>query len=284
MMEDPNSPSALAARKSPEEIEQNVERARSLIREDIKELQNKLKPEHLKGAAKDAWQSAKEHTVDALSGRVSDARQKTVSAVTANGAPLMLIGLGVGWLAMSVKQRREHERWYSPDGPRLLGQGRESTASAYDETRALRTEERNEPETFFGERALARAERHEPGESRIQHLRHLDAHQIADAGREKLRQVRGRVNQVQTKTREVASSNPLAMGAVALAAGIGIGLLLPTTRTENRLMGGTRDRLLGQARDLTRQGRSAAAHISDTTRSAAAEMKDVLSQRINPVH
>jgi hypothetical protein len=53
-------------------------------------------------------------------------------------------------------------------------------------------------------------------------------------------------------TKNFAEDNPLAVAVVALAAGIGVGLALPSTEPERRLLGPSRakfDRLMGDARD-----------------------------------
>jgi uncharacterized protein YjbJ (UPF0337 family) len=48
-------------------------------------------------------------------------------------------------------------------------------------------------------------------------------------------------------------SNPLAVGALALAAGVAVGLAVPETEPEHRLMGEARDSLVGQATAAAQQ-------------------------------
>jgi ElaB/YqjD/DUF883 family membrane-anchored ribosome-binding protein len=52
--------------------------------------------------------------------------------------------------------------------------------------------------------------------------------------------------------------NPLALGAIALAGGLAIGLMLPSTRREDEVMGETRDSLMDQARRIVEEARDAA--------------------------
>jgi hypothetical protein len=46
--------------------------------------------------------------------------------------------------------------------------------------------------------------------------------------------------------------NPLAAGAIALACGAAVGLAVPASRAENRLMGSSRDALVSKAQTATR--------------------------------
>ena len=47
-------------------------------------------------------------------------------------------------------------------------------------------------------------------------------------------------------------SNPLAMGAVAVAAGTAVGLMLPSTRFETEYIGETSERLVDRAQEMAR--------------------------------
>lgn len=52
--------------------------------------------------------------------------------------------------------------------------------------------------------------------------------------------------------RELLEERPLLVGTVSLAAGLLAGLVVPGTRREDELLGSTRDRLLDQARQRSR--------------------------------
>ncbi|HEY6556165.1 MAG TPA: DUF3618 domain-containing protein [Polyangiaceae bacterium] len=125
------------------------------------------------------------------------------------------------------------------------------------------------------------------------------AHRVADAGaqlqsraRERMTDMRYRANELshdardglrraQVGARDFAEENPLAVGAVAIAAGVGVGLMLPATRRENKLLGPTRSRLmdegsrlLGEARDTAERVRDT---VKDTAKSTAQELKSSLA-------
>jgi hypothetical protein len=94
---------------------------------------------------------------------------------------------------------------------------------------------------------------------------------------------RERIRDVGTRARNFADENPLAFGAAVVATGIGLGMLLPVSSAENRLMGPARDRLLGRARGLAQEVRSTAGRIEDQTRATTREVREALTER-NPPH
>ena len=72
---------------------------------------------------------------------------------------------------------------------------------------------------------------------------------------------------------QTMDQRPFAIGAAALAAGVVAGLSVASTRREQELMGETRDRLLGQAKDMTREavdkGKRVARVAGDVVKSEA---------------
>lgn len=81
----------------------------------------------------------------------------------------------------------------------------------------------------------------------------------------------GRKVQLQTRRagRKVERSleeNPLAFSAVALGVGVAVGLLLPQTRAENRLMGETSDRLMESAQEVARDAAQRAQKVVEEVR------------------
>ena len=55
-----------------------------------------------------------------------------------------------------------------------------------------------------------------------------------------------------TRFNQMLQQNPLAVGAVAVAAGTAVGLLLPTTEFENEYIGETGEMLVDKAEDVAR--------------------------------
>jgi ElaB/YqjD/DUF883 family membrane-anchored ribosome-binding protein len=79
---------------------------------------------------------------------------------------------------------------------------------------------------------------------------------------------------VERRVEYAARENPLAAGAVALAAGLVAGLMIPETRREHRLMGDTRDRMMDRAGEMTHKA-------ADKVREVAHEAGDVVRDAVD---
>jgi ElaB/YqjD/DUF883 family membrane-anchored ribosome-binding protein len=69
----------------------------------------------------------------------------------------------------------------------------------------------------------------------------------------------------------VLHENPMAVGAVAVAAGITVGLLLPNTQTEDEWLGETRDQLVEQAKATAKETAKKAQHVAEEAYESAKE-------------
>lgn len=217
----------------------------------------------------------------------------TAEFVSENALPLSLIGLGVGWLVLSARKQRLRDDSFAGhyDAP--------VTFDEYADPRVLRGTSRRSIASDVQSRAseLASRTREAGGElaSRVGETLDAARGKVADSldsarGRvaEGLDSARNRVGEsldvarshvsdgldtarsqlshVSQRSVDYAEENPLLIGALAVAAGVGIGLALPATQRENELLGETRDRLLGDARGLIGDAR-------ETARETAREMQ-----------
>ena len=87
------------------------------------------------------------------------------------------------------------------------------------------------------------------------------AQEVASAAGEKAQHVAEQATEKVKRTgmtlEEFFDRNPLIAGAGALVLGAAVGALIPETEKENRIMGHSRDELVGQAKDVARQAQSA---------------------------
>ncbi len=289
------------------EMEAGIEQTRGEISEDLRTLGGQLSPERLKSDAKETLQEAKtaaketlqeaknvatdtfrevkdsametvQEKVDDLRSSVRHVERQTRDFLSENAVPLALMGIGAAWFMANRRQRRgayhydsdryrpEGERWNS-SGPG--GQARqlrdrfgervrsvsESAGSKYDEVKGRVRD--------FAERETDEA-------------RHLarDAGQRVSESAERARDFVGRELQGAGEfSRRVSHENPLAVGMAAIAAGVGIGLLLPETAPERELLGSKRDELLGEAKQ-------ALSDVGQTAKDTARDMKNTLSNSI----
>jgi ElaB/YqjD/DUF883 family membrane-anchored ribosome-binding protein len=224
--------------------------------------------------------------------------------VTQNALPLTLIGAGIGWLAWSLRKQRasniefegdlfeddfdrglELEDGIAGDYPirarrgaladddlgqaesrfqGLVGSARDAAGSAKQRVGELAGRV-SDSAGEWAERATQGAEavRTRVGET---------ASHLTEQASELSHEARERLRVASLRTRDFADENPLIVGAIAVAAGVGIGLLLPNTQPENRLLGETRDRLLGDARGLIGDARGIIDDARETARDAAGQL------------
>lgn len=139
--------------------------------------------------------------------------------VKANPMPTLLTVAGLAWLYASHGERGSVEASDSPGLGERVGHAREGVSSKVGSARQ------------------------KVGES---------AHHAADVTRAKAR----RANE---GFQHMLDDNPMALGAMGIAAGALLGAMLPSTRREDELLGPVRDRFADQARHAVHSGYEAAA-------------------------
>jgi ElaB/YqjD/DUF883 family membrane-anchored ribosome-binding protein len=78
-----------------------------------------------------------------------------------------------------------------------------------------------------------------------------------------------RAEQAKATFTDTLHDNPLAVGAVALALGTVVGLLLPSTARENEIMGEKRDQLLEGVKDQAKEAAERVKHVAEEAGAAA---------------
>ena len=234
-----------------EQIRAEIEDTRAEMSQTINEIQERLSPEHLMGQVKETVREATigkvERVMDkvgeTISGVAEPAREamdragtaiketsKTVAdSVWKNPIPVALIGLGVGMLMMrKFRGGNGHDYDYETTRrttprvkrPNTLNQMHtETTASTFGQVKETASD-------------LA--------------ARSTDA--LSNLGTK----AKDTASGLGTRFGEVLRSNPLAVGAVAVAAGTAVGLVLPSTRLETEYIGEASERLVDKAEDVAR--------------------------------
>lgn len=250
------------------------------------------------GKVEDIMQSAGDN--------VEYARQSMFETVRSNPIPAALVGLGLGWLLMnrrSAPQQRYSGRGaprsdrgsYRPDdeSPRYYDrETRYGGQGNYSETRYAEGR-------YGGEQGIADRARETAG-SVVGNVRETatdvvgnvreTATDVVGNVRETASDVAGNVREtasdlaeraqygaqrVEDRVSNMMTENPLALGAMALAAGVAVGMMLPQTERENQLMGQARDRVVDQAQDVARDAmekvKTVASDVAEQTKSTVQE-------------
>ena len=233
------------ASEETDKIKAQIEETRADLGETIDAIQEKLSFSNISGQVSEqvnnAVESAKEAVYDATIGKVVNIMKNIGneisgtsigSTIKKNPLPFILIGAGAGMLVYNAyssdNSGRSRRRSLSDRADRQLGEG-------YDDAQSGRLTAVTG--TISGVKDT-----------------------VSSAAGTAYEKVTGAVDQVYNKAGEYGTSareqydhyleeNPLAVGAVALALGAAVGMAIPATRYEGRLMGQARQDLLNKAQD-----------------------------------
>jgi len=240
------------ADQDPEQIRAEIEDTRAEMSQTINEIQERLSPEHLMGQVKETVREAtigKVERVMETIGEVTEPAREAMSragstikeagtsvgnSMWRNPIPLALIGLGVGMLWMKSRRGDGYTDWsrstsLSPKRQNLsgggqMGQTRTTTTGAYNEG------------TF------------EQVKETAGNLANRSTEALSNLGSK----ARESATDVGNRFGQLLRENPLAVGAVAVAAGTAVGLALPSTRFESEYIGETSERLVDRAEEVAR--------------------------------
>lgn len=237
--------------ENPEQIRAEIEDTRAVMSQTINEIQERLSPEHLMGQAKEAVRDATigkvESVVETVGETISEVTEparlmasragnaiKEVGTTVAdkmwkNPIPVTLIGLGVGMLVM-----RNFSNGKTTTAPRPSLPNRRSNyalgdvggVGAVGQTRQTR-----QPQLSTGPSTL---------------------NQVKETATDLAARAKDSASAVGSRFSEVLRENPLAVGAVAVAAGTAIGLVLPSTRLESEYIGDTGEKIVDKVEDVAR--------------------------------
>jgi ElaB/YqjD/DUF883 family membrane-anchored ribosome-binding protein len=221
--------------QSADEIRADIERTRERLGDTVEALGEQLNPSLLKQRVKD---SVHEATIGKVKTMASNARDKAqesgrsiVETIRDNPIPAAMIAGGIGWLLFGKRRTNS-----------FASAARELPPHPDDETVRSRLASAGEKVKSGVQSA---GERVASGASSV-------ASSVADqarAGEQKLEQT--------------FDSNPLVLGAVAAAVGIAVGMTLPASDVESRLMGAKRDELADKAREAVSETRGKVRAMAD---------------------
>lgn len=271
-------------KKDVDALRGDIEQTRQRISGEIEAIGERLTPGHAREVARDKVVEARDRAVDTVRSGVIDAKNRAMANVRGaarrasdvgsqvpdvlreNPIPTAMVVVGSGWLVWQVVRRArqpalEIEVRREPSfGEELYGgsiseseiSGGEMSVSARERARSVADEARHKLDEARG------AVKHRADVMRER------AGEIAHRGRE-------RADQALHRSRNIYEENPIAFGAVCLFAGIGLGMLLPHTRREDRMLGERRQRLFERAKHVAEEAKEVAIHSAREGIEAARE-------------
>jgi ElaB/YqjD/DUF883 family membrane-anchored ribosome-binding protein len=277
-----------------------MEQAKGTVHEVVQEAKETL-PTLSANVAHRAVSGAVTEAKEAVGSAVSSARNAVGEAVdTARGAaspvvdmirsnpiPAALIGIGLGWLWASNRRprfetRRYRMREYETGYPSYYDEGQWGRGSSG--SLDYSPEYEGAAASGVSTRGAAAELRSRAGEVAGQVQQRVS--QVADQVQERVGQASGRVRETvsdlgsrageqaryaTTCFQRTLDENPLMLGMVALGVGAAVGLMLPGTYREDRMMGPARDQLVETVQDTAQDLATRAQIVAEGALDAAKE-------------
>ena len=232
------------------QLRADIEDTRAEMTQTINEIQERLSPEHLMGQVKETVRDATIGKVERVMEKVGetisevaeparevagiagtaikDAGTSVASSVWRNPIPVALIGLGIGMLFMRKSRRDGYDATLRPRSTRPINTTMGESVRRLQGTTAPNTLDTvKQTATNFANRST-------------------DV--LSNLGTK----AKESASAVGTRFGEVLRVNPLAVGAVAVAAGTAVGLVLPSTNIETEYMGKTSEKIVDTAEEVAR--------------------------------
>ena len=239
-----------AIREAKEAAREITDHALMQAREAVRDVTGQAKL-----ALREATIGKVEHMARTATESAGGIRATVVETIKANPMPAALVGLGLGWMFLNRRNASVSEPYGS--GYALSGYNPRPYAGASPATRGLG--------------AAADAAQQTAGQvaDRAQATAGQVVDQVQGTAGQLIDQVQEQGARAQSFLQRQLDKNPLLVGGVAVAIG---GVLAGTVRStprEDELLGATRDRLMGNARQLTRETMHKIDRVVDEAQNAA---------------
>lgn len=248
------SGSAVDYEEDAEQIRAEIEDTRAEMSQTINEIQERLSPEHLMGQVKETVRDATIGKVERVMETIGEVTEPAREAMTRAGSTIKEAGTSVGY-----------SMWRNPIPLALIGLGvgmlwmKNRRGNGYDYTRNTSLRPRRQNLSGGGQMGHVGTSALDQVKENAGHLAHRSTEALSDLGSK----ARESANAVGSRFGHLMRDNPLAVGAVAVAAGTAIGLALPSTRFESEYIGETSEKLVDKAQEVAR---GAIDKVQDTAR------------------
>lgn len=254
-------------------LREEIEQTRDRMSDTLDQLGERLNPNRIKRQVSDNIREATIGRVETMArhaaDRVNDGKDGLLNTIRDNPIPAAMIGIGLGWMLFNGRRSERYER---PDGVHgFAGTGYLGDISATsprlrqdDAAGGIGASISHDTEVGVRDRVAGAATRVEETLSDVSQRAGERVSEVAGRAQEKVSDVAHRVqhvasdfadttrhqaHRVEDRFQRSLQDSPLAIGAVALAAGLAAGFAIPETRRESQLMGDARDRLVERAKE-----------------------------------
>ena len=268
---------------SPEEAEDaeavrlraDIAQTREHIGSTIEALQQKLSPQALAEQATTAVREATIGKVENMVHRAEDTIQRTgyslFDTLRDNPIPALMAGVGLTWLFLRRRTAMSYGRDYGhrDTGIRTAFRGREreygrdfdeepndlverAETAASDAGHAI-SDKASEVGHAISDKATEVGSAISDKANQVGHAISVKAHDAGQAIKHYAEEAQETGRRAEDRVEQLYRDNPLAFGAVAIAAGTAIGLAIPISRREDEWMGAARDELVDKAAGMAKE-------------------------------
>ena len=272
----------LDSRKSPEQLEREIDATRTELLATLEELEHRLSPTEL---FNQLWSQLRSH-----GGEYGTNLGRTLKD---NPVPALLTSIGLAWMMASGARRhnggaygarpgngngagrfREAKERMREGGEQIGERVREGMHGVREKMHGIRESMRRQSDDARS--GIVRARDHATSSS--EHVRHR-ARAMSSSARHGVARARGGLG-------HLLEEQPLLLGAIGLAAGVIAGAALPPTEHEDRVFGRIRDRALDRASQAgaegTRRAREHAAKAAESVKDSLRESQEASEGRGAP--
>ena len=234
----------------------------------VEEIGERFNPtrlkEELKSDIRDATIGKVENMAQQTADMMSDAQRSLKQSIRENPIPVVLVGLGLGWMILNASTRKK----------RMVADSqyddyqRRGARSTYDDQQGYAWSTMYDQQQGMGyddESGTLDRARNKAG-AVVDSVKQKTSH-LADETQRKASEMGDRVaEQTRVQTRRVERAfedNPLVIGAAALALGLAAGLAIPSTEKEDELVGETRDELVDKVRDVAEDTKAKVQQVAE---------------------
>jgi ElaB/YqjD/DUF883 family membrane-anchored ribosome-binding protein len=255
--------------RDPQQIERDIEMTRGRMSQNIDELGDRLSPQALKEQAKSAVQDAVGNAAGSVGKQARRTGWALLDTIRENPLPAIAVGAAATWLLTKRSQgpvSGDRMARYAYSGPeRRSGRGWQHAGGITGRAGVMMSEAKD----------------------RVSDV----AEDVSDRASELGDQAREQSVRLRRNFEHIVDENPLVVAAGAAVLGLAMGLLLPSTEKEDRMLGPTRDRLVDRAEEVTERvkdatvqaGREVAEAVQDQIEEHKPELKEMAQETVENV-
>jgi ElaB/YqjD/DUF883 family membrane-anchored ribosome-binding protein len=259
-------------KRTAQEIRGDIRQTISEMGRTLDEIRYRLSPEEIKSKAKER---VREATVgravkakEAMGESMHEYQGAFKETLRDHPVPSALAGIGLGWFLMSmIKERKDRKRGrHYPAECHYYYSGTTGTMEKIcpPGRAGMRGEMESGGEGLGAKTGEMKEKLSETAEEWKERMSSTTGH-ARERAHEFSMHARSRYANARDEMQYQMQDNPLSVGMLALAAGAVIGLVIPESRWEDRMMGQTRDDLLHQAREKGMEHVQKARHAMEET-------------------